>query len=83
MASLSGAFQLSGLVFLLCSLLAGAGAGRAGAYLVHAAVVAGLLFLSLAYLPRGNDFHETTPTTPTSRPRPPPPPSSSTPDSFP
>ena len=28
MASLSGAFQLSGLVFLLCSLLAGAGAAR-------------------------------------------------------
>jgi MFS family permease len=82
MASLSGAFQLSGLVFLLCSLLAGAGAGRAGAYLAHAAVVAGLLLLSLAYLPRGNDFHETTPTTPTSH-RPPPPPSSSTPDFFP
>ncbi len=56
MASLSGAFQLSGLVFLACSVVAGAGAGRFGAYMGHAGVVAVLILFSMRALPTGVSF---------------------------
>jgi MFS family permease len=56
MASLSGAFQLSGLVFLACSFVAGAGAGRFGAYMGHAGLVALLFVFSLKALPMGVSF---------------------------
>lgn len=58
MASLSGAFQLSGLVFLACSVVAGAGAGRFGAYMGHAGVVAVLFVFSIKALPSGVSFDE-------------------------
>ena len=58
MASLSGAFQLSGLVFLACSVVAGAGAGRFGAYMGHAGVVAVLFIFSIKALPSGVSFEE-------------------------
>lgn len=58
MASLSGAFQLSGLVFLACSVVAGAGAGRFGAYMGHAGVVAVLFVFSMKALPLGVSFDE-------------------------
>lgn len=56
MATLSGAFQISGLVFLLCSGIGGAGAGRLGAYLTHAALVAALVIVAARALPAGNSF---------------------------
>ena len=56
MASLSGAFQLSGLVFLACSFVADAGAGRFGAYMGHAGLVALLFVFSLKALPMGVSF---------------------------
>ena len=56
MASLSGAFQLSGLVFLACSVVAGAGVGRFGAYMGHAGVVTALFFFSMRALPTGVSF---------------------------
>ena len=56
MATLSGAFQISGLVFLLCSGIGGAGAGRLGAYLTHAALVAALMMVAARALPAGNSF---------------------------
>ena len=58
MASLSGAFQLSGLVFLACSAVAAAGAGRFGAYMGHAGVVAVLFIFSSKALPSGVSFEE-------------------------
>ena len=57
MASLSGAFQLSCLVFLACSVVAGAGAGRFGA-MGHAGVVAVLFVFSMKALPLGVSFDE-------------------------
>lgn len=56
MATLSGAFQISGLVFLVCSGIARAGADRLGAYLAFAACVCVLLALSWVYLPYGFKF---------------------------
>lgn len=56
MATLSGAFQLSGLVFLTCSLVAKSGAERFGAYLGHALFVAVLFMFSLKLLPKGVSF---------------------------
>ena len=56
MATLSGAFQISGLVFLVCSGIGGAGAGRLGAYLTHAALVAALVIVAARALPAGNSF---------------------------
>lgn len=56
MATLSGAFQISGLVFLVCSGIAGAGAGRLGAYLTHAAFVAALFVVAARALPAGKSF---------------------------
>jgi LAT3 family solute carrier family 43 protein 3 len=58
MASLSGAFQLSGLVFLVCSLVANTGAMRVGAYLGHAVLVSVLLGVSVKVLPKGVTFTE-------------------------
>ena len=60
MASLSGAFQLSGLVFLACSIVSAAGAGRFGAYVGHAVFVAALGIASLKVLPRGISFEAET-----------------------
>ena len=56
MATLSGAFQISGLVFLVCSGIARAGADRLGAYLAFAACVCVLLALSWVHLPYGFKF---------------------------
>jgi LAT3 family solute carrier family 43 protein 3 len=56
MATLSGAFQISGLVFLVCSGIGGAGAGRLGAYLTHVAFVAALFVVAARALPAGKSF---------------------------
>lgn len=57
MASLSGAFQMSGLVFLILSAFSEvSGVGRQGAYLTHAAVVLVLFVLSASYLPLGGKY---------------------------
>jgi MFS family permease len=56
MATLSGAFQISGLVFLVCSGIARGGAERIGAYLLYAGCVCVLLVLSWMYLPYGFKF---------------------------
>ena len=58
MASLSGAFQLSGLVFLVCSQVGNTGAKRVGAYLGHAVLVSVLLGVSVKVLPKGVSFTE-------------------------
>ena len=56
MATLSGAFQISGVVFLWLSAMSTAGAGRSGAYGFHACCVAVLFALSAAFLPSGGTF---------------------------
>jgi len=57
MATLSGAFQMSGTVFLVLSALTGLPeVGRRGAYLAHAAGVAVLVVLAWRYLPIGGKF---------------------------